>query len=47
MTALLPMRFNRFLTYPTCFFHSRYPFEAFGNAPENGRLVWVCFFDKE
>jgi hypothetical protein len=47
MTALIPMRFNRFLTYPTCYFHSRYPFEAFGTGPEDGRLVWVCFFDKE
>lgn len=41
------MRWNRFVTYPTCLFHSRYPFEAFGNGPEDGRLIWVCFYDVE
>lgn len=40
------MRWNRFITYPTCYFHSRYPFEAFGTGPEDGRLIWVCFYDK-
>lgn len=44
--AMVPMQFNRFITYPTCFFHSRFPFEAFGKGPEDGRLVWVCFYDK-
>jgi hypothetical protein len=43
--ALMPMAFNRFITYPTCFFHSRWPFEAFGNSPADGRLIWVCFYD--
>jgi uncharacterized protein DUF6445 len=46
MTALIPMQFNRFITYPTCYFHSRYPFEAFGSGPADGRLVWVCFYDR-
>jgi hypothetical protein len=45
-TGFVGMRFNRFISYPTCYFHSRFPFEAFGDGPENGRLIWVCFFDK-
>jgi hypothetical protein len=45
--ASAAMQFNRFVTYPTCFFHSRYPFEGFGKGPEDGRLIWVCFYDKE
>jgi len=44
---LVPMKFNRFATYPTCLFHSRWPFEAFGKGPEDGRLIWVCFYDVE
>lgn len=44
-TAMVPMKFNRFVTYPTCFFHSRYPFEAFGSGPRDGRLIWICFYD--
>jgi Family of unknown function (DUF6445) len=43
--ALVSMRWNRFITYPTCLFHSRYPHEAFGAGPENGRLIWICFYD--
>jgi Family of unknown function (DUF6445) len=43
--AVAEMRFNRFIAYPTSFFHSRWPFEAFGTTPEDGRLIWVCFFD--
>lgn len=42
---LIPMHFNRFITYPTCLFHSRYPHEAFGKGPEDGRLIWICFYD--
>lgn len=42
----VPMRFNRFVTYPTCLFHSRFPFEAFGSGPQDGRLIWICFYDK-
>lgn len=41
----VPMRWNRFITYRTCFFHSRYPFEGFGKGPEDGRLIWICFYD--
>jgi hypothetical protein len=43
--GFMPMQFNRFLTYPTCFFHSRYPFEGFGTSPADGRLIWACFYD--
>jgi hypothetical protein len=46
-TGFVPMQFNRFITYPTCFFHSRFPFEAFGTGPEDGRLIWICFYDIE
>jgi hypothetical protein len=45
--ALAPMQFNRFITYPTSYFHSRFPHEAFGAGPADGRLIWVCFFDIE
>lgn len=43
----VPMTFNRFITYPTCLFHSRFPFEAFGKGPEDGRLIWICFYDTQ
>ena len=43
--SFVPMKWNRFITYPTCFFHSRYPFEGFGTGPRDGRLIWVCFYD--
>lgn len=39
------MKFNRFITYPTCLFHSRFPFEGFGSGPKDGRLIWICFYD--
>jgi len=41
----VPMQFNRFITYPTCLFHSRFPFEGFGSGPKDGRLIWICFYD--
>jgi hypothetical protein len=44
-TNMVPMKWNRFITYPTCFFHSRYPFEAFGSGSADGRLIWICFYD--
>jgi hypothetical protein len=46
MIDFVPMRFNRFITYPTCLFHSRHPFEGFGHGSEDGRLIWICFYDK-
>lgn len=43
----VPMRSNTFITYPTCLFHSRYPFAGFGSGPQDGRLIWICFYDIE
>lgn len=43
--GFIPMRPNRFITYPTCLFHSRYPFSGFGKGPQDGRLIWICFYD--
>lgn len=44
-SGFVGMKWNRLLTYPTSMFHSRYPFEPFGTTPEDGRLIWVCFYD--
>lgn len=44
-TSLTDMKFNRMIIYPSRRFHSRFPIEAFGNTVENGRLIWVSFFD--
>lgn len=41
----VPMKWNRFITYPTSLFHSRFPFEGFGEGPKDGRLIWICFYD--
>lgn len=46
-TGLAEMKFNRFITYPTSLFHSRFPFEGFGTGPSDGRLIWICFYDIE
>lgn len=35
---------GRAVIYESALFHSRYPFSAFGDRPENGRLVAVAFF---
>jgi hypothetical protein len=40
------MAWNKFITYPTSFFHSRFPFEGFGSGPNDGRLIWICFYDR-
>ena len=45
MSGFIGMKFNRFIVYPTKMFHSRYPHEGFGKEKEDGRLVWVCFFN--
>ena len=42
---LAPIEFNRCAIYESALFHSRYPFAAFGDCPENGRLVAVAFFN--
>lgn len=38
------LKFNRAVIYSSELFHSRYPFEAFGEHPGNGRLIGVAFF---
>lgn len=43
--SMAGMKFNRMIMYPTNMFHSRMPFDAFGDCPENGRIVFVSFFD--
>lgn len=45
--ALAEMKFNRAIFFRCKSFHSRFPFEAFGNSPENGRLVFVSFFNRK
>ena len=45
MERFVGMQWNRFITYRTSLFHSRYPFEAFGSGPRDGRLIWICFYD--
>lgn len=39
-----PAVFNSAVIYPTKQLHSRWPFEAYGNSPSNGRLTLVAFF---
>lgn len=43
-TKYVPMKFNRATIYESRLFHSRYPFDAFGTTPEDGRLIAVAFF---
>ena len=43
---LVDMQFNRLVVYPSNRFHSRWPQEAFGTGPENGRLTAVGFFNE-
>jgi len=42
--GLAETRMNRVVIYESALFHSRYPFAAFGDSPENGRLIAVAFF---
>lgn len=42
--GLAEMRLGRAIIYESALFHSRWPFEAFGQGPDNGRLVAVAFF---
>lgn len=44
-TQLIALKFNRCVIYDSALFHSRWPFEAFGNDPKTGRLVAVAFFN--
>lgn len=45
-THFAEMKFNRAIFFRCKSFHSRYPFEAFGDCPENGRLIFVSFFNR-
>lgn len=40
------MAFNRVIVYPGALFHSRYPQQTWGEGPEDGRLIWCCFFNE-
>lgn len=40
----VPIRQNRAVIYRGNIFHSRFPFEAFGTTPDDGRLIAVAFF---
>lgn len=42
--GIAEMKFNRAVIFPTNVFHSRFPFEAFGTGPEDGRLIFCSFF---
>jgi hypothetical protein len=44
MRMMVSQRFNRGIIYESALFHSRFPFEGFGDSPENGRLIAVAFF---
>lgn len=44
LTSLVGQRFNRFVTYPSHWFHSRYPQNAWGETPKDGRLIWTGFY---
>lgn len=44
---LVEMKMNRAVIYESALFHSRYPFKAFGDSPETGRLIVVAFFNLE
>lgn len=45
MDSVVDGRFNRAVIYRSELFHSRWPFEAFGSTPDDGRLVLVAFFN--
>lgn len=47
MNGLVSMRFNRFISYPTRIFHSRYPKEGWGESIEDSRIIWTCFFSRK
>lgn len=44
VSRFVQMKFNRAIIYESALYHSRYPFKAFGDSPETGRLVIVAFF---
>lgn len=44
-TAFIEGKPNRAVIYNSSWFHSRFPFQAAGETPEDGRLVVVAFFN--
>ena len=42
--SMVELKFNRAVIYNGSYFHSRWPFEAFGHDKEAGRLIAVAFF---
>lgn len=44
LVSLVGQKANRFVTYPSHIFHSRYPQEAWGSSPKDGRLIWTGFY---
>lgn len=45
LVTLAGMKFNRMIIYPSSMFHSRYPFDGFGQTDEDARLIHAIFFD--
>lgn len=41
---VIPTKQNRCVIYKANMFHSRFPFEAFGSTPDDGRLIALAFF---
>ena len=44
-TGRVEMRYNRAVIFPTTWFHSRLPLDAFGQTLEDCRLIFVSFFN--
>lgn len=47
VVSMASLAFNRGVIYEGSRFHSRFPFEAFGSSPADGRLIAVAFFTPE
>ncbi len=47
MTMLVKSQYNRLVTYPSHYYHSRHPLDSTNNGTtlETARLVWVAFFN--
>jgi len=42
--AMVTMKRNRLVVYPSSWFHSRYPFRGWGTSQQDGRIVIAGFF---
>ena len=45
LDGVVSMKPNRLVVYPTKVWHARYPAEGSGTSQEDGRMVWVGFFN--